>query len=74
MINASLTYDFKKAQSLLYKILSGIDLLFVEGNPAGAKCVLSELGIMQNQLRLPVVPVSSSTHFQIKDFLKTIQD
>jgi 4-hydroxy-tetrahydrodipicolinate synthase len=72
MINASLRYDFNEAQILHYKILTGIDLLFVEGNPAGAKCVLSELGILQNELRLPVVPVSASTHNQIKEFLKTI--
>ncbi len=74
MINASLRYDFSEAQKLLYKILLGIDLLFVEGNPAGAKCVLSELGILQNELRLPVVSVSASTHNQIKEFLKTISN
>lgn len=72
MINASLAYDFQKAQQLLYKLLPGIDLLFVEGNPAGAKCVLSELGLMQNIMRLPVVPVSNATHQQIKDFMKTL--
>lgn len=72
MINASLQYDFKKAQALLYQILEGIDLLFVEGNPAGAKCVLSELGIMQNELRLPIVPVSDATHQQIKAFMQNV--
>ncbi len=74
MIEASLQYDFARAQSLHYRLLEGIDLLFVEGNPAGAKCVLSEMGILQNELRLPVVPVSSATHLQIKDFLKTLSN
>ncbi len=74
MIQASLRYDFVKAQSLHYRLLTGIDLLFVEGNPAGAKCVLSELGILQNELRLPIVPVSSDTQQQIQEFLETLSN
>lgn len=74
MINAALQYDFKKAQELQYKLLSGIDLLFAEGNPAGAKCVLSEMGLMQNELRLPLLPVSEPTHQLIKSFMETISN
>jgi 4-hydroxy-tetrahydrodipicolinate synthase len=74
MIQASLRHDFVKAQSLHYRLLTGIDLLFVEGNPAGAKCVLSELGILQNELRLPIVPVSSDTQQQIQEFLETLSN
>ncbi len=53
-----------------YKLLDGLDLLFTEGNPSGVKCVLSELGICENELRLPMMPVSYTTQEQIKAFLK----
>lgn len=71
MINSSLQNGYTQARSLHYKMLKGIDLLFAEGNPAGVKCVLSEMGIIQNELRLPVVPVSKTTKEAIQQFLKS---
>jgi 4-hydroxy-tetrahydrodipicolinate synthase len=41
-------------------------LMFVEGNPAGVKCMLHEKGMILNRLRLPLVPVSEETHVRIK--------
>ncbi|MBL7765377.1 MAG: 4-hydroxy-tetrahydrodipicolinate synthase [Chitinophagaceae bacterium] len=70
MVNSSLRHAFTHAQKLHYKLLDGIDLLFAEGNPAGVKCVLSEMGMCENEMRLPVVPVSSATHEKIKAYLQ----
>jgi 4-hydroxy-tetrahydrodipicolinate synthase len=47
-----------------------IEMLFVEGNPAGIKAVLSSLNLCQNYLRLPLVPVSRSTWLRIQ---KTVE-
>ncbi|MGI6573998.1 MAG: 4-hydroxy-tetrahydrodipicolinate synthase [Fermentimonas sp.] len=41
-------------------------LMFVEGSPAGVKCMLHEKGMIHNCLRLPLVPVSEETHAKIK--------
>lgn len=41
-------------------------LMFVEGNPAGVKCLLNLRGMIHNILRLPLVPVSEGTLLQIK--------
>ncbi|MEA5129122.1 MAG: 4-hydroxy-tetrahydrodipicolinate synthase [Proteiniphilum sp.] len=41
-------------------------LMFVEGNPAGVKCLLSLKGMIHNDLRLPLVPVSENTLLEIK--------
>ena len=70
MIKASLNHQFTIAQKLHYTLLPGIDLLFAEGNPAGVKSVLHQMHIMQNELRLPVVPVSENTSQAISNFLK----
>ena len=35
-----------------------IELLFVDGNPAGVKSVLSAMGLIENVLRLPLVPTA----------------
>ncbi len=48
-------------------------LLFIDGNPAGVKCVLSIKGMLKNQLRLPLVPVREETKALILAELKKIE-
>lgn len=47
-----------------------IHLLFVEGNPSGIKTVLSEMGMIENVLRLPMVPCTENTQMVIRRALK----
>jgi 4-hydroxy-tetrahydrodipicolinate synthase len=70
MIRQSLKGDFAAARPLHYKCLEGNDLLFAENNPAGVKAFLYELGIIENIVRLPVVPLSDGIHEKVKAFLK----
>ncbi len=72
MVNAALRNDFAAARELHYKLLPGIDLLFAEGNPAGVKHVLAEMGLMKASLRLPLVPASEGLGARIGDFLKSL--
>ena len=44
-------------------------LIFVEGNPAGVKSILHQKGMIENILRLPLVPVSQKTDLLIKEAL-----
>ena len=69
MVRLSLKNDFASARPLHYKCLEGNDLLFAENNPAGVKAFLYELGLIENVLRLPVVPLSSSLHQKVKTYL-----
>ena len=72
MVRFALQNDFKNASKLHYKLLEGYDLLFVENNPAGVKAFLSEMNLIENELRLPLVPLSSVFHQKIKEFLSKI--
>ena len=47
-----------------------IHLLFVEGNPSGIKTVLTEMGLIKNVLRLPMVPCTENTQMVIRRALK----
>ena len=69
MVRLSLKNDFASARPLHYKCLEGNDLLFAENNPAGVKAFLFELGLIENVLRLPVVPLSSGLHQKAKTYL-----
>lgn len=70
MVNAALRGDFNEARELHYKLLPGIDMLFAEGNPTGVKYVLSEMGIVKNVLRLPLVPASVALADKFRDYLE----
>jgi 4-hydroxy-tetrahydrodipicolinate synthase len=69
LVSLALKGNFTEAQPLQHKLLEGYDLLFAENNPAGVKAFLSEMGIIQNNLRLPLVPLSASVHQQVKTYL-----
>lgn len=49
-----------------------ISLLFKEGNPAGVKTVLAQQGLIQNILRLPLVPNSQAVQDEIAETLKKL--
>lgn len=69
MVTAALQDDFGTARKLNNRLLQGYELLFVENNPAGVKAFLSELGIIKNQLRLPLVPLSEGFVGQVKGYV-----
>lgn len=58
MTRFALEGDFKEASKLHLKLLNMMKLLFTDGNPGGAKYALQCLGLCQNYLRLPLVPVN----------------
>ena len=69
MVNSCLHQDFKKAQQINNKLIDAYRFMFEENNPAGVKAFLSEIGMIENELRLPLVSVSSSLQQQIKQFV-----
>ena len=56
----------KKDAMMQSKMGHRIHLLFVEGNPSGIKTVLSEMGMIENVLRLPMVPCTANTQMVIR--------
>jgi 4-hydroxy-tetrahydrodipicolinate synthase len=73
MIQAALEGDFARARVLNTVLLKGYSLLFAENNPAGVKAFLTELGIIENHLRLPLVPLSAAVHEEVRKYLATLK-
>ena len=48
------------------------DLLFVDGNPAGVKSMLNAMGMIENKLRLPLVPTRITTFEAIRKVLNEL--
>jgi 4-hydroxy-tetrahydrodipicolinate synthase len=55
-----------RARTAHYALFRFTQLLFAEGNPGGIKAALAQLVVMENQLRLPLVPVSSSLQGELR--------
>ncbi|HEX2536355.1 MAG TPA: 4-hydroxy-tetrahydrodipicolinate synthase [Chitinophagaceae bacterium] len=73
LVQCALRGEYVRARALQSVLLTGFDLLFAENNPAGVKAFLHELGLMENVLRLPLVPLSAPIHEQVKSFLATLK-
>ena len=69
MVRAGLQHDFTTAKKLNDSLLEVYNLLFAENNPAGVKAFLTELGIIENVLRLPVTPLSEPVYQKVKAYL-----
>ena len=68
-VAAALMGDENKANEIATLAQPILDLLFVEGNPGGIKTVLHQRGLIENQLRLPLVPVSDSVTSKLRTYV-----
>jgi 4-hydroxy-tetrahydrodipicolinate synthase len=70
MVRVSLKGDFRSAKKLNDQLIEAYDHMFIENNPAGVKAFLTELGIIENNLRLPMVPLSEEVYARVKKYLE----
>ena len=72
LTHASLSGNITLASQLHLQMAEMLKLIFREGNPGGVKALMEMLGTVKNQLRLPLVPVSSATYTLIEKELNKI--
>ena len=73
MIRLEFNGEFEAAQKIHHKFTDLYSLLFVDGNPAGVKALLTEMGFIKNQLRLPLVPTRVTTLQKISSIIKELK-
>jgi 4-hydroxy-tetrahydrodipicolinate synthase len=72
MVRLCLKGDYANARPLHYSLIEFTRLMFTEGNPAGVKQAMKELGICSDEVRLPLTRVSSDTAAKISAELQKI--
>lgn len=72
MVRLCLKGDYANARPLHYSLIEFTRLMFTEGNPAGVKQAMKELGICGDEVRLPLTRVSSDTAAKISAELQKI--
>lgn len=69
MTRLALQGDYANALTIHHKFTELFQLLFVDGNPAGVKAMLNVMGLIENKLRLPLVPTRITTFEKMRDIL-----
>ena len=65
LVHLARSGQFTEAEAIDRRLAELYKLIFVDGNPAGIKCVMELRGMLQNILRLPLVPVTQATREKI---------
>lgn len=72
MVRLALNGDYPNARQIHHKFTELFKLLFVDGNPAGVKAMLHSMGLIENELRLPLVPTRITTMEKISAIVKEL--
>ncbi len=73
MTRLALAGDYPSALAIHHQFTELFKLLFVDGNPAGVKAMLSMMGMIKNRLRLPLVPTRITTFEEMRRILDNLQ-
>jgi len=70
MIRFAMAGDFSMAKKVNDSLIEGYSYMFEENNPAGIKAFMFEQGLIENELRLPLLPVSAPLQAKIHNYLQ----
>lgn len=73
MIRLEFNGEYEPARKIHHMFTELYSLLFVDGNPAGCKALLNDMGMIENVLRLPLVPTRIETKQKMNDILKKMR-
>jgi len=73
MVEKALRGDWAAAREIHYKILALAEANFIESSPAPCKFVMREMGLLEENLRLPLVPVTEQTRETLKEILEDLK-
>jgi 4-hydroxy-tetrahydrodipicolinate synthase len=69
MVRACLAGDYVKAKMINDPLIEAYDMMFAENNPSGVKAFMHEMGLLENEVRLPIVSLSEPIYSRVKTYL-----
>ena len=72
MIEKALDGAYTASRKIHFQILSLMEANFVESSPAPCKFVMKEMGLLEENLRLPLVPVTKETQAKLRAVMKEV--
>jgi len=72
MVRAMLDANDRQARKIHYQILALMEANFIESSPAPCKFVMKEMGLLEEVLRLPLVPVTEATRKTLREVMREL--
>jgi 4-hydroxy-tetrahydrodipicolinate synthase len=72
MVDAALAGRFDEAREMHFRLLALMDVNFIESSPGPVKAAMSMMGLLEENLRLPLVPVTEQTRARVREVLKSL--
>jgi 4-hydroxy-tetrahydrodipicolinate synthase len=69
MVEAALAGRFDEARASHYRLLPLMDVNFIESSPGPVKAAMALMGLLEENLRLPLVPVAEKTRERVREVL-----
>ena len=69
MVDAALGGDWERARELHYRLLPLMEVNFIESSPGPVKAALALMGLIEEELRLPLVPVEEKTRARVREVI-----
>ncbi len=73
MVEKALDGAHTAARKLHYQILPLMEANFIESSPAPCKFIMKEMGLLEENLRLPLVPVTKETQVKLRAIIKEMK-
>ncbi|HVF43799.1 MAG TPA: 4-hydroxy-tetrahydrodipicolinate synthase [Pyrinomonadaceae bacterium] len=72
MVGAALAGRWDEARAAHYRLLPLMDVNFVESSPGPVKAALALMGLLEENLRLPLVPVTEKTRARVREVISEL--
>ncbi len=72
MVNACLIGDWEKARQMHYRLLPLMEANFIESSPAPVKFVMKEMGLLEENLRLPLVSITEKSRETLREIVNRL--
>jgi len=72
LTDAALRGDWETARAAHYRLLPLLEANFIESNPGPVKAAMALMGLLEEQLRLPLVPVQEKTRARLRELLSAL--
>lgn len=69
MVDAALEGRWEQARALHYRLLPLMEVNFIESSPGPVKAALALMGLIEEELRLPLVPVEEKTRARVREVI-----
>lgn len=73
MVEHALNGSFHFARKIHYKILPLMEANFIESSPAPCKFAMKEMGLLEENLRLPLVSVTDATRKRLREVIAELK-